>query len=113
MGDLISAIAKLAATRSMAVIITSQTTTRLKLESTASLQPAITGAAWDAGINCRILLFRDWQVETNDKSTQEKEEIIPDLRFAALTKIGGSSVDSFGEIVPFAIEQVRRNRISR
>lgn len=111
MGDLSSALAKLAATRKMAVVTTSQTTTKLKLECAASLVPAMTGAAWDAGINCRLLLFRDWQLGT-DELCYEKEQVNSELRFAAVTKRGGGSVDGFGAIVPFAIEQVGRQQMS-
>lgn len=109
MGDLISAVAKLAATRNMAVLLINQTTIKLKVESAAWLQPAMTGAAWDAGIHCRILLFRDWQMRTEDESSQERLEIGSDRGYAAVIKIGGDSVKGFGEIVPFAIDQVRKH----
>ncbi|KAL8756144.1 MAG: hypothetical protein Q9184_004586 [Pyrenodesmia sp. 2 TL-2023] len=105
MGDLISAIAKLAATRNMAVIITSQTTTKLKLETAAALQPAMVGTAWDNGINCRILLFRDWQINNDAESSQPHGETSSDLRVAAVTKVGGGSVEAFGQGVPFVVEQ--------
>lgn len=107
MGDLISAISKLAATRNMAVIITSQTTTKLKLETAAALQPAMVGTAWDNGINCRILLFRDWQAITDAEPGQANGKITSDLRFAAITKVEGGTVDAFGQSIPFVVEQVR------
>ncbi|KAI4089572.1 MAG: hypothetical protein LQ344_005287 [Seirophora lacunosa] len=99
MGDLISAIGKLAATRNITALLINQTTTKLKLESAAWLQPAMTGAAWDAGIQCRILLFRDWQMRIDDESSQEQGG------YAAVVKVGDGPVKGFGEIVPFAIEQ--------
>ncbi|KAI4175892.1 MAG: hypothetical protein LQ348_006095 [Seirophora lacunosa] len=102
MGDLISAIGKLAATRNITALLINQTTTKLKLESAAWLQPAMTGAAWDAGIQCRILLFRDWQMRIDDESSQEQGG------YAAVVKVGDGPVKGFGEIVPFAIEQVRK-----
>ncbi|KAI4181727.1 MAG: hypothetical protein LQ346_006712 [Caloplaca aetnensis] len=105
MGDLISAISKLAATRNMAVIITSQTTTKLKLETAAALQPAMVGTAWDNGINCRILLFRDWQAITDAEPGQANGKITSDLRFAAITKVEGGTVDAFGQSIPFVVEQ--------
>lgn len=106
MGDLISAIAKLAATRNMATIITSQTTTKLKLEAAAALQPAMVGTAWDNGINCRILLFRDWQANNDAEPSQPRGETTSDLRVAAVTKVGGGSVEAVGQSIPFAVEQV-------
>ncbi|KAI4112378.1 MAG: hypothetical protein LQ345_006468, partial [Seirophora villosa] len=99
MGDLISAIAKLAATRNITALLINQTTTKLKVESAACLQPAMTGAAWDAGIQCRILLFRDWQMRIDDESSQEQGG------YAAVVKVGDGPVKGFGEIVPFAIEK--------
>ncbi|KAL8958525.1 MAG: hypothetical protein Q9193_004439 [Seirophora villosa] len=105
MGDLISAIAKLAATRNITALLINQTTTKLKVESAAWLQPAMTGAAWDAGIQCRILLFRDWQMRIDDESSQEQGG------YAAVVKVGDGPVKGFGEIVPFAIEKVRKDRM--
>ncbi|KAL8932585.1 MAG: hypothetical protein Q9216_006773 [Gyalolechia sp. 2 TL-2023] len=105
MADVISALGKLATTRNTAVLLINQTTTKVMLESAASLQPAISGAAWDAGINCRLLLFRDWQEETDDESDQEKRDFDSHLRFAAVTKADSSSLDGFGEVVPFFIDE--------
>lgn len=107
MGDLISALGKLAATRNIAIVLTSQTTTKMKMENAALLQAAMLGTAWDSGISSRILLYRDWQGETEEKFNQEKRDITPDLRFAAAIKIGGVSLDGFGEIVQFTIGAVR------
>ncbi|KAI4272497.1 MAG: hypothetical protein L6R38_006588 [Xanthoria sp. 2 TBL-2021] len=105
MTDLISAIAKLAATRNMSVILTSQTTTKMRLGNTALLQPALSGTRWDSGMSSRILLYRDWQVESSDGSKEERNVAAPDPRFAAVTKTGGVSLEGFGEIVSFAIDK--------
>ncbi|KAL8831053.1 MAG: hypothetical protein Q9170_005462 [Blastenia crenularia] len=105
MADLISAIAKLAATRTMAVILTSQTTTKVTLDNAALLQPAMLGAAWDTGINCRILLFRDWQAESGGTPGQYTSDMDSDLRYAAVVKLAGNPVDGLGEIVPFTVEK--------
>ncbi|KAL8737689.1 MAG: hypothetical protein Q9181_001449 [Wetmoreana brouardii] len=88
----------------MAVVLTSQTTTKLRIDSAALLQPAISGTAWESGINCRILLFRDWHAAPDEQSSEEARSIDPDLRYAAVTKIGGVSSDGFGDIVPFAVD---------
>ncbi|KAL8935772.1 MAG: hypothetical protein Q9211_004522 [Gyalolechia sp. 1 TL-2023] len=73
MADVISAVGKLATTRNIAVLLSNQTTTKVMLESAAALQPAISGAAWDAGINCRLLLFQDWQEETDESGEENRE----------------------------------------
>lgn len=111
MGDLITAVGKLAATRNLAVVLTSQTTTRLRLDTSALLQPAISGMAWESGINCRILLYRDWHPQWDAGLSQERRDVAPDLRFAAVTKFGGVSLDGFGDVVPFAIDGVRYKRL--
>ncbi|KAL8926592.1 MAG: hypothetical protein Q9172_001720 [Xanthocarpia lactea] len=108
MTDLVSAVAKLAATRNMAVILTSQTTTKMRFGNTALLQPTMSGTAWDLGISSRILLYQDWKAETNNEPTQKRTAAVPDLRFAAVSKIGGVSLEGFGHIVPFSIVTVRR-----
>lgn len=100
MADVISALGKLATMKNMAVLLTNQTTTKVTLESAASLQPAISGTAWDAGINYRLLLFWDWQVELGEESGKS------DLRFAAATKIASSPSDGFGEVIAFTINEV-------
>lgn len=109
MTDLISAIAKLAATRNMCVVLISQTTTKMRLGDTALLQPALSGTAIDSGMSSRILLYRDWQVETSDRSKEQRSVAARDLRFAAVTKIGGVSLEGFGKIVSFVIDKVRRS----
>ncbi len=109
MTDLITAIAKLAATRNMCVILISQTTTKMRLGNTALLQPALSGTAVDSGVSSRILLYRDWQVETSDRPKEERSVAARDLRFAAVTKIGGVSLEGFGNIVSFVIDKVRES----
>ncbi|KAL8869210.1 MAG: hypothetical protein Q9174_004441 [Haloplaca sp. 1 TL-2023] len=103
MGELITALGKLAATRNMAVVLTSQTTTRLRLDSSALLHPAISGMSWEAGISSRILLYRDWHEKSEEVITQERIGLVSDLRWATVTKVCGRSMDGFGDGVPFTI----------
>ncbi|KAL8887475.1 MAG: hypothetical protein Q9215_004950 [Flavoplaca cf. flavocitrina] len=105
MADLISTLAKLAATRNIAVLLTSQTTTKMRLGDTALLQPALAGTAWDSGISSRILLYRDWQAKTTNELKEDHETAASNLRFAAVTKTGGVSFEGFGQIMSFAIER--------
>lgn len=106
MADLMSAMGKLAATRNMAILVINQTTTRLRPDTAASLQPAISGIAWESGISCRILLFWDWQLDASGKSNQDKRRAIAGLRFAGVTKTGGECLDGFGDVVAFTIDKV-------
>ena len=110
MGEVITALGKLAATRNMVVVLTSQTTTRLRLDSSALLEPAISGMSWEAGISSRILLYRDWHERPEETMTQERIGLVSDLRLAAATKVCGRSMDGFGDGVPFTICHVRRSR---
>ncbi|KAL8999945.1 MAG: hypothetical protein Q9169_001351 [Polycauliona sp. 2 TL-2023] len=106
MTDLVAAIAKLGATRNMAIMLISQTTTKMRLGNTAFLQPALSGTAWDSGINSRILLYRDWQLQTDDESKEARTAAATDPRFAAVTKVGAVALEGFGEIVSFTIDGV-------
>ncbi|KAL8946831.1 MAG: hypothetical protein Q9222_006824, partial [Ikaeria aurantiellina] len=103
MADLISALEKLAATRNISIVLTSQSTTKLSHGSVALLQPAITGVAWESGICCRILLFYDWEAEPRTEASQREVNSGANIRFAGVVKVGGVSCDGFGEIVSFAI----------
>ncbi|KAL9611557.1 MAG: hypothetical protein Q9167_003804 [Letrouitia subvulpina] len=103
MGDLISRLGKLAATKSLAILLTSQTTTRFKTDTGAILHPAITGTAWDSGIHCRIVLFQDWAPSASN--FRAEGDAIPSFRFAGLIKNGSLSYEGLGQIVPFVIEK--------
>jgi hypothetical protein len=66
--------------------------------SRAILIPAISSAAWDAGIATSMVLFRDWGWE-------EKH-----IRFAKVLKAGGvvaASSEKKENVVTFTIESVR------
>ena len=105
MGDLISKISRLAATKNIAIILTSQTTTRIRQETGAVLHPSITGTAWDTGISTRIVIFRDWLFQGSGAASTQ-EEYIPGVRFARVMKAKGISDEGFGKVVTLAIEKV-------
>ncbi|KAI4163275.1 MAG: hypothetical protein LQ342_003010 [Letrouitia transgressa] len=104
MGDLISRLGKLAATKSLAIFLTSQTTTKFKTDTGAILYPGTTGTAWDSGVHCRIVLFQDWSPSTGN--FRAEGDAIPSFRFAGLIKNGSLSYEGLGKIVPFRIEKV-------
>ena len=105
MGDLISKISRLAATKNIAVLLTSQMTTRIRSETGAVLQPAISGTAWDTGVRARILIFRDWMFRASE-DTSSQGEYIPGVRCAGLLKAKGMSYEGVGKVVTFVIENV-------
>ena len=106
MGDLISKIGKLAATRKIATLLTVQTTTRIRLENAALLHPALSGTAWEAGINSRLVLFRDWLSPSEGQPNRVDSAIPEEARFVGVVKVGGVSLNSI-EMIPFVIEKVR------
>lgn len=110
MGDFISKIGKLAATRNMAILLIGQTTTRIRAETGAVLCPAISGTAWDGGISNRIVLFRDWLSRSTPAPSQKEAEL--DVRFAGVVKAKGVSHDGTGPLAMFRIEQVRQQLVT-
>ena len=104
-GDLISKLGKLAATRHLTVLLTSQTTTRVRADTGAVLHPSISGNFWDGGISSRIVLYRDWPtLQDVDVSSQTKR--VHGRRFAGVLKASGISYSGLGKVVPFTIETV-------
>ena len=57
---LINALQKLAATRTIAVVITAQCITKMRPGAGAVLVPAINTNAWEQGLGSRVALSRDW-----------------------------------------------------
>lgn len=104
MGEFISNIGKLAAIHDIAVILTSQTTTKIQPEMGAIVHPSISSTVWDGGISNRIVFYRDWIIPKANVSSQGKHT--KNARFAAVIKVKGVSLESPGNIVPFAIEKV-------
>lgn len=109
MGDFVSKIGKLAATRNIAVLPVSQTTTRIRAETGAVLHPALTSTAWDAGIGARIVLWRDWVYGSAEGSNLR--EFIPGVRFAGVIKAGGIPYEGLGKVVSFTIDKVGQTQV--
>lgn len=109
MGDFISKLGKLAATKNIAILLTMQTATRVYAESEMCLYPAIAGTAWDNGINARIVLFRDWLFKSAASSSPGEYE--QGARYAAVVKAGGISYEGFSKAVPFNITKVVLSQI--
>ena len=104
MGELASKLGRLAVTGNLAILLLSQTSVRVRSDSGALLHPAISGAAWDAGINNRIVFFRDWLFKSLDVSSQD--ELQPGVRFAGVMKAKGMAYDGVGRVVAFTIQKV-------
>jgi hypothetical protein len=109
MGDLISKIGRMAALHDIAVLLTCQTTTRLRsgIGLGALLLPAMSGVEWDNGIATHLVLFRDWPPNDVVK-LREKKERWEKLRYAGVIKINGVLTAEEGRIdtvIPFSVEK--------
>ncbi|MCJ1393686.1 hypothetical protein MMC18_006562 [Xylographa bjoerkii] len=102
MSDFLARLGKLAAMKNIAILLISQTTTKIKTEFGAVLRPALSTRAWDAGIHNRIVLFRDWEAIQDQQSRETRTKAI---RFAGATKIANVAYEGLGKIVSFTIEQ--------
>lgn len=105
MGEFMSKIGRLAATSNIAILLTSQATTRIKYETRAVLHPAISGNAWDNGIGARLVLFRDWLFQ-GPETPRSHGEHVPGVRFAGVMKAKGVTYEGVGKVITFTIEEV-------
>ena len=105
MGEFMSKIGRLAATSNIAILLTSQTTTRIKYETRAVLNPAVSGNAWDSGIGARLVLFRDWLFR-GPETPNSRGEYVPGVRFAGVMKAKGVTYEGVGKVITFTIEEV-------
>lgn len=105
MSDFVSKLGKLATTKNIAVLFTSQTATRIRADTGATLNPAISGTAWDSGISARIVIFRDWFFQSAEVPGKDLE-YLPEVRFAGVLKASGVSYEGLGRRVSFTIEKV-------
>lgn len=105
MGEFVAKLGKLAATRNIAVLLTSQTTTRIRSETGAILHPAISSTAWDTGIGTRLVLFRDWMFQTADASSSQGD-CVAGVRFAGVVKAKSILYEGVGKVVTFKFGKV-------
>ncbi|KAI9839275.1 MAG: hypothetical protein M1819_003270 [Sarea resinae] len=101
MGDFVSKLGRLAATRNVAVLVTNQTVTRMRADANAALFPAVAGIVWDAGIASRICLFRDFPPLQDDGAQYAEEN--RKTRCAAVVKAGGLVIKRHERMAHFTI----------
>ncbi|MCJ1285281.1 hypothetical protein MMC26_004621 [Xylographa opegraphella] len=102
MSDFHARLGKLAAMKNIAVLLISQTTTKVKTEFGTVLRPALSTRAWDAGIHNRIVLFRDWEIAHDQQSRENRTKAI---RYAGVTKIANVTYEGLGKVVSFTTAQ--------
>jgi len=108
-GELMTKLARLATINNIAILLTSQTITRMRSGQGALLLPAISGSEWDNGVYTQLVLFRDWAPKRGTQLADEEAEKWHRLRYAGVIKVKGVAMEEngrFDTVVPFSIEQV-------
>lgn len=101
-GDLAAAMNKMAALKNLAILAINSVATSLQGVKKAVLKPAISGAAWDAAVHNRLVLWRDFAPPRSGL----EQSIAMKLRFAEVVKVGGRVRSVSGaDAVPFVIEK--------
>lgn len=108
-GEVVSRLGQMAAINNVAVVITSQTITRIRSGLGALLLPAISGTEWENGISTQLVLFRDWPPKRSTQISAEEAERWKGLRYVGVIKVKGilaAEDGRFETVVPFSIERV-------
>lgn len=109
MGELMTKLSRLATVNNIAILLTSQTVTRVRSGQGALLLPAISGSEWDNGVSTQLVLFRDWAPRRGTQVAEEEAEKWYRLRYAGVIKVKGDAMEEngrFDTVVPFIIERV-------
>ncbi|KAI1736749.1 P-loop containing nucleoside triphosphate hydrolase protein [Xylaria scruposa] len=92
---LVSALQKLSATQNLLIVVLTQCATRMQVERSATITPAINASTWEQGIATRLVLFQDW-------TTADAE--LRNIRLIGVQKNNGqTNPNSIGSIFPFEI----------
>jgi hypothetical protein len=109
--ELISTFTRFAALHDTALLVTSQTITRIRGASRALLVPAMSGAEWENGVSTRLVLFRDWVRFGKANDTADADRLRR-ARFVGLVKANGVALTEeggVGNVVPFTVEHVSQS----
>ncbi|KAK0102950.1 hypothetical protein ONS95_000856 [Cadophora gregata] len=102
---LISSLSKLATTRNIAIVVTSQCVTKMRPGAGAVLVPAVNATAWEQGLGCRVELMRDWGWE------DEEGGMVDGVRLVRVLKAEGVAVGGT-KLVGFAIRDTGLHSLS-
>lgn len=108
--DFASHMSRLAGLRNVAVVLLSQTVTRVKSQHGAILRPALSSKGWDDSIATRIVLFRDWTdgptSHVASTSTSTKDD-----RFFGILKLSGVLFNDVEHIGTWTVAEVGSSAI--
>jgi hypothetical protein len=108
-GDFTSKVGRLAVVKDVAVLLISQTKTKVQLGAGAVLLPSLSSSLWDVNVANQIVLFRDDPpIQTRNSREEEKTHSPGKVRFAGVMKSRGvlHNEGALGRVVPFVIEEV-------
>ncbi|KAI1757357.1 P-loop containing nucleoside triphosphate hydrolase protein [Xylaria castorea] len=92
---LVSALQKLSATQNLLIVVLSQCATRMQVERSATIAPAINASTWEQGIATRLVLFQDW-------TTADAE--LRNIHLVGVQKNNGqTNPNGIGLVFPFEI----------
>ena len=97
MGDLAARLAQLAATANVAVLLLSQTGTKVRTEVGTLLRPALASKAWLEGVASRLVVFRDYGRGGEKRA----------VRYVGVIKHRGQLHQGLERVWPFVIDKVR------
>lgn len=103
----IDMIIKLAAQKDVAVLLTSQSSTRMRTDSNSIITPALSTASWVGGLSNRLVLYSDW---SQSQIAPPAEDAIECISHIGILKIRGTNVtdgSGFDKHVRIKVEKVR------
>ena len=101
--DVSNRLSKLAATTNIALLLLSQTSTKVKIDTAAVIGPAITTKAWIENVKTRIVLYQDFMLGPEGISSQSNGF---KSRFMGVVKLNGLNFDIVNKTVQFRIGKV-------
>ncbi|KAG9241840.1 P-loop containing nucleoside triphosphate hydrolase protein [Calycina marina] len=95
---LLKTLQTLALTQNIAIVLLTHCVTKMRPGIGAMLVPVLNFPAWEQGLGCRVILFRDWGWEDEDGKAF-------DLRLAEVIKAEGIESGGRGRIAGFGIDE--------
>jgi hypothetical protein len=106
---LLASLSRIASTQNIAVVLTSDVTTRFRQESRAMLVGSLGGKEWEESMSSRIALFRDFAPRNLNPETiieAHDDALFDRLRHAGVLKANGVVMiehDTVKDVIPFII----------
>lgn len=105
----LASLTRIASSHNIAIVLTSDATTRFRYESKAMLVGSMGGKEWEEPLSSRIALFREFPPQSLPHENileQHNDMLLDRLRYAGVMKANGIITvenDAFRDVVPFTI----------